>query len=202
MSTPRNEVRADPRGTLPLNGLRAAAAGLAALFLFAGCFAPSSNQQPGPAGPSLPTSQASLSTQVDGTVSVVRQALAPLGLQIDSPVIPYRPSEPPGLSTAQRAVFQVGLAGAGAMDADQGYVVIYDLTDTATASDRGNELAAYLGSGFGQTNFPLDAQFAISQVGGTLVFTWWSANRASDDALAKSAFDAVAAVGQPIPVVK
>jgi hypothetical protein len=185
-----------------VNRFRLVAAGLALALLLAGCFAPGGGDQPGQAGPTLPTPQASLSSQVDGTVSLVRAALALAGLQLNPPVIAYRPSEPAGLATAPRAVLQVTLPGAGAMDPDQGYVLIYDLTDTATAADRGRELAAYLGSGFGQTNYPLDAQFAISQVGGTLVFTWWSANRAADRALAKSAFDAVASVGQPIPVVK
>lgn len=181
----------------PQNAGRATTAGLAAIFLLAGCFAPSSGDQAGPAGPSLPTPQASLSSQVDGTVSLVRGALAVVGLQLNPPVVAYRPSEPAGLATAPRAVFQESVA-----DADQGYVVIYDLQDTATATDRGKELAAYLGSGFGQTNYPLDAQFAISQVGGTIVFTWWSASRSSNAKLAEQGFDAVASVGQPIPVLK
>lgn len=177
------------------NRIPATLAGLAVLALLAGCFAaPPVQQAP---GPDLPTPQASLSVQVDGTVSLLRQALAQAGLQLNTPSIAYRPSEPAGLATAPRAVFQESVA-----DTDQGYVVVYDLQDTATATDRGKELAAYLGSGFGQTNYPLDAQFAISQVGGTIVFTWWSASRSSNDALAQSAFDAVAGVGQPIPVVK
>ena len=182
--------------------VRAAAAGLTAVLLLAGCFAPGGGDQPGPPGPPLPTPQASLSAQVDGTVSLVRAALAKANLQLDTPVVPYRPSEPVGLAAAPRAILQVTLPGAGAMDPDQGYVMVYDLTSTAVATDRGQELAAYLGSGFGQTNYPLDAQFAISQVGGTIVFTWWSASRAADDALAQTAFDAVASVGQPIPVTK
>jgi hypothetical protein len=127
----------------------------------------------------------------------VRDAVAQAGLQLNTPVIPYRPSEPAGLALAPRAVLQESVP-----DPDQGYVLVYDLQDPATAADRGRELAAYLGSGFGQTNYSLDAQFAISQVGGTLVFTWWSASRASNDAVAKAGFDAVASVGQPIPVVK
>lgn len=145
----------------------------------------------------LPTPQASLSTQVEGTVAVVRQALAAAGLQLNPPIQPYRPSEPAGLATVPRAILQENLA-----DPDQGYVVIYEFPDTATATDRGRELAAYLGSGFGQTNYPLDAQFAVNQVGGTIVFTWWTAERASNRALAEAGFNAVASVGQPIPVLK
>jgi hypothetical protein len=144
-----------------------------------------------------PTPQASLSPQVDSTAALVRQALATAGLQLNPPVQPYRPSEPAGLAIVPRAIFQESVA-----DPTQGYVVIYELPDVATATDRGKELAAYLGSGFGQTNYPLDAQFSIGQVGGTLVFTWWSKDRSSDDALAEAGFNAVASVGQPIPVIK
>ncbi len=59
-----------------------------------------------------------------------------------------------------------------------------------------------MASGFGQTNFPLDAQFSVSQVGSTIVFTWYSGARASDPVRAREAFFAIASVGQPFPVVK
>ena len=65
-------------------------------------------------------------------------------------------------------------------DPEQGYVVIYELPDAAAATAAGTELARYLASGFGQTNFPLDAQFYVAQVGETLVFTWYSSERAED----------------------
>ena len=85
---------------------------------------------------------------------------------------------------------------------DIGYVVVYDFPDQQTATARAQELASYLGSGFGQTNYPFDAQFAISQVGDTVVFTWWAPSRAVGDPQAEDAFNAVASVGQPVPVVK
>jgi hypothetical protein len=163
----------------------------------AGCMAPGPAQPQGNGGPALPTPQASLSLQVEGTAAVVRQALAQAGLQLNPPIQPYRPSEPAGLAMVPRAVLQENLA-----DPDQGYVIIYEFPDVTTATDRGRELATYLGSGFGQTNYPLDAQFAITQVGGTIVFTWWSKERSSNDQLAEAGFNAVASVGQPIPVLK
>lgn len=159
--------------------------------------APPGNDDPAVIGPVLPTSQTSPSPQIAASASLVASALQGHGRRVDLAIVPYRPSEPESLSQAARAVYQVDLA-----DRDQGYVVIYELSDPGAALDRGREFAAYLRNGFGQTNYPLDAQFALSQVGGTLIFTWWSPARSSDDDAARGAFDAVAAVGQPIAIVK
>lgn len=172
-------------------------AGLVAAVLLAGCYGSFAGAGNGVAQTSLPTSQASLSAEVQGTVTLVQNALAAAGFAMTPSPSPYRPSEPADLVDAPRAVFQIDLA-----DPDQGFVVIYDLPDAATAATRGQDLASYLGSGFGQTNYPNDAQFSIGQVGSTLIFTWWSGDRASDRQRAQTAFDAVASVGQPIPVTK
>ncbi len=145
----------------------------------------------------LPTPMTSISSAVAGTVGLVTQTLANSGYQMFPPVVPYRPSEPASLTQAPRVVLQVS-----GPDADQGYVVIYDLTTDAAASVAGTELAHYLASGFGQTNFPTDAQFSVAQVGSTIVFTWYSGSRASDAAASRSAFEAISLVGQPFPVVK
>ena len=174
--------------------MRVAAIGLLALVVCA-CLGPAGAG--GPGGPTLPTPQASLSAQIQGTVSLINAALAQEGFRMDPPIAPYRPSEPADLTTAPRAVFQVSTA-----DTAQGYVIVYELPDAATATARGHELASYLGGGFGQTNFPMDAQFSIGQVGATLIFTWWSRDLSSDKEAAEAAFDAVSSVGQPIPVVK
>jgi hypothetical protein len=170
---------------------------LVAFSLVAGCTSPVTQDQNNQAGPTLPTPLASLPAEVQGTLALIAQALTPIGLQLLPPTQPYRPSEPPGLVSAPRAIQRESLA-----EPDLGYVVVYDLPDQQTATARAQELAAYLASGFGQTNYPLDAQFAISQVGNTVVFTWWSPNRAGGDALAEDGFNAVASVGQPIPVTK
>jgi len=169
---------------------------VACVLLLAGCFG-SLDTNGGAPGPTLPTPQASLSAQVQATAGLVGQALASAGFTLVPPIAPYRPSEPDDLSQVPRANFQVSLG-----DPNSGFVVIYELPDAGTATARGRELAAYLGSGFGQTNYPLDAQFSIGQVGSTLVFTWWSGDRAPDRQRAQAAFDAVASVGQPIPILK
>ena len=153
------------------------------------------NNQPG--GPTLPTPLASSPAEVQSTQAAISSALAPLAVTLAPPANPYRPSEPIDLTQAPRVVLQESLP-----DANTGFVVIYDLPDAATAARVGQELASYLGGGFGQTNYPLDAQFAVNQLGSTLVFTWWSAGLSSNDALAQNAFNAIAGVGQAIPVTK
>jgi hypothetical protein len=155
------------------------------------------NNEPAVIGPALPTQQASPSAQIAATASAIEAALSGRGLRLTQAIGAYRPSEPPALTTADRAVFQVDLGVP-----DIGYVVIYELADADTATQRGREFADYLRNGLGQTNYPLDAQFALSQVGSTVIFTWWSASRAVDDATARLAFETVASVGQPITVVK
>jgi hypothetical protein len=171
--------------------------GLISLAFAAGCTSPTVPAQNIGAGPTLPTPMASLSAEVGGTFALIAQALAPVGLQLLPPTQPYRPSEPPGLVTAARAIQRQSLA-----EPDLGYVVVYDFPDSQTANARAHEMATYLASGFGQTNYPLDAQFAISQVGSTIVFTWWAPSRAGGDPLAERGFDAVASVGQPVRVTK
>jgi hypothetical protein len=144
-----------------------------------------------------PTPVPSLSAESAGTVSQLQTTLAAAGYRLDPPIAPYQAAEPASFASVPRAVYQISTP-----DPNGGFVVIYQFPDTGTAATRGHELASFLGSGFGQTNYPFDAQFAVSQVGGTLVFTWWSADRSSDDAAAQGAFDLVASVGQPIPVQK
>ena len=145
----------------------------------------------------LPTPVGSLSPELAGAVSALTTTLATAGYQLYAPQRPYRPGEPQSLSQTPRTVLQVS-----GPDPDQGFVVIYQLADQAAAAAAGEALASYLGSGFGQTNFPLDAQFAVAQLGSSIIFTWWSAARSADRPAAEGAFDAVRAVGEPIPVLK
>ena len=177
----------------------AAALGLI-LLLASGC-APVSRPGAGGGGggavAAAPTPQSSLSPQVATTAGAVSNVLDAAGYRVSQLNRPYRPSEPGALSLVPRAVFQADVG-----DPDQGYVVIYEFPDTAAAAAGGRELARYLASGFGQTNYPPDAQFSVSQFGATVVFAWWSADRSSDDARTRGAFEAVARVGQPIAVPK
>lgn len=174
------------------------AAALAASLALAGCFAPAPANQPPENGTPLPTPVASLTTQLDGTVALVREALARANLQANPSPAPYRPSEPQSLVQVPRTVVQEQSFS----NPNVGVAVIYDLASADAAAAAGQDFANYLQGGFGQTNYPLDAQFALSQVGGTLIFTWWSASRAPDDTIAEAGFNAVAGVGTPIPILK
>lgn len=166
--------------------------------------APTSPGRSGPAGLPAPSSPAALATSdlvptadVAATAQRLQVALAAAGFRLDLMNPPARPSEPASLTQVQRSVYRVDLADPGT-----GVVVIYDLAAASVAAEASQTLAAYLASGFGQTNFPLDAQFAVAQVGPTVVMTWWAASRSSDPKAAERAFDAVASVGQPSPVTK
>jgi len=148
-------------------------------------------------GPALPTPQASYSAGIAATVGTLTAALGAAGIPLSPPASPARPSEPASLLQTPRAVLQAGIG-----DPSGGYVVVYQLPDGPAATAAATELAVYLGSGFGQTNFPVDTQFHVAAEGDTVILAWWSRERATDDALAEAAFDAVAGVGLELPVIK
>ena len=166
-------------------------------LLAAGCVGAGSG--PESASPATPaaTPQASLSPQIAATAGALRGALATGGDRLHPVARPYRPSEPSSFLTIPRAIFQVDLP-----EREQGYVVVYEFADPGTAASRGRELATHVASGFGQTNYPTDAQFAVSQAGSTLVFTWWSRERSSDPDRSQAAYEIVRRFGLPIPVRK
>lgn len=167
----------------------------AALFLLSGCGGMfMARSDPGPA---LPTPQASFSAGVAGAVADITAALGAVGIPLFPPITAARPSEPDALTRTPRAVMQAGVGDPGV-----GYVVIYQLPDADGARSAATMLAQHLGSGFGQTNFPVDTQFHVAMSGTTVILTWWSREKAADDELAETAFDAIATVGFEAPVVK
>ena len=70
------------------------------------------------------------------------------------------------------------------------------------ALERAVELADYVASGFGQTNFPADTQFSVATFEDTVIFTTWSQRRSDDPERAEAAFDAIAGVGTPVEISK
>jgi hypothetical protein len=168
-------------------------AGLLLAAMVAGCGGGRVADTPAP----LPTPVASPGAALAGTARLITDALASAGYQVAPPASPYRPTEPVSLTQVARTVLQVQGVGD-----DSGYMVIYQLPGSAEAAARASELASYLGSGFGQTNFPVDAQFSVNQLDSTLIMTWWSGERSSDPTAAQGAFDVVRAIGQAYPVVK
>lgn len=145
----------------------------------------------------LPTPLRSFDASVAGAIGAVEAALAGIGERLVMPSGAYRPSEPASLLQAPRVVRRADLA-----DLDDGYVVIYEADGRGAAADRAQELADYLGSGFGQTNYPADTQFSVGVLEDTVVFTTWSKRRSDDAERAEAAFDAIASVGTPVEVAK
>ena len=165
------------------------------------CSAPAPASPPiGTAAISTPAPQTPmtvLSPQVQAGLAAVQRRLGELGLRLEQAVPEYRPAEPDVVQSVPRAVFRVTQA-----DPNAGWVVIYDLGQPDAAIETGRAFARYLGSGFGQTNYPRDAQFALNQVGGALVFTWWSPGLSADPDGARAAFEAMQLAGQSLPIVR
>lgn len=145
----------------------------------------------------LPTPLRSYDASVAATLGQLQAAVSGAGSRLVAPSGPYRPSEPPSLLQTPRVVMRADLA-----DPADGFVVIYDTADARTAQERAGDLADYLASGFGQSNFGADTQFSVAVVGDTVIFTSWSRSRSSDPERTEAVFDAVASVGQPVDVLK
>ena len=145
----------------------------------------------------LPTPLQSWGPSTSATIADLGTAVSAVGHRLDVAMVAYRTSEPESLLQAPRVVLRADLA-----DPDDGYVVVYDASDAAEAERWAQELAAYLGSGFGQANFTPDTQFSVAVHDDAVVFTSWSPGRSSDGAAAEAVFDALATVGSPVDVVK
>ena len=145
----------------------------------------------------LPTPLRSFDASVAATIGALEAAVARAGERLELPTGAYRPSEPKPLLQVPRVIRRVELA-----DPDDGYVVVYEAPSSGEAMRLADELAGYLGSGFGQTNFVADTQFSVSTLEDTIVFTTWSKRRSDDPERAEAAFEALATVGTPIEVSK
>jgi hypothetical protein len=145
----------------------------------------------------LPTPMRSLDASVQGSVAAVEAALEAIDERLMLPTSPYRPAEPETLLQTPRTIRRVDLA-----DPDDGYVVIYEAGDADGAIGLARQLADYLASGFGQTNYAADTQFSVSTLGDTVIFTTWSQRRSDDPERARAAFEAIGAVGSPVPITK
>ena len=145
----------------------------------------------------LPTPLRSFDASVAATIGALEAAVARAGERLELPTGAYRPSEPKPLLQVPRVIRRVELA-----DPDDGYVVVYEAPSSGEAKRLADELAGYLGSGFGQTNFVADTQFSVSTLEDTIVFTTWSKRRSDDPERAEAAFEALATVGTPIVVSK
>jgi hypothetical protein len=144
----------------------------------------------------LPSPLVSLGPTLTAVVADVEAALVAVGSRLDDSTGDYRPSEPTALVSAPRVVLRADLA-----DADDGFVLVYDAADAAQAATWAADLAAYLGSGYGQASYAADSRFSVASSGDAVIFTTWSPSRSSDPA-AQAAFEAVASVGEAVEVAR
>lgn len=171
-----------------------AAAALAVIAAACGGGAPTTDSTPAPTA-TLPVPMASLSPRVQVASAAVADVLAGGGFELEHVVQPFRTGEPAALRLVPRALFRVRLA-----DPESGWVVVYDAGSRDRATQLAGELVGYLQSGFGQTNFPMDAQFAVNQLDAMVTFSWFSRERSGDPEAAEQAFELLRRVGQPHPV--
>lgn len=185
-----------PRRVVARPVTRLVAFPLVAVLAFAACANPD-RLSVVPDEVELPTPMRTVDASVQRTITAVESALGGAGERLTMPIGAYRPSEPGSLLQLPRTVRRVDLA-----DPDDGYVVIYEAPSSGAAIELADDLARYLESGFGQTNFTADTQFAVSTLADTIVFTTWSQRSSDDPGRAQSAFDAVATVGTPVEITK
>ncbi len=160
---------------------------------FAGCVPVPAAGTPAPA-----VSQAAPPAAVSQAAAALEAAYRQAGFGFIEANQPYRPSEPPDLIAVPRTVYQVVLP----KDPGSGHVVIYRATDPAQAQSFATSMQQYLQSGFGQTNFPTDAQFAVEVYGPAMLFGWYSPGASADPATAASALRVLQGFGQAYPVVR
>ena len=165
------------------------------IAVLAGCGGTSPADDAGDGRPAVPTPLPSLTATLSVTAGLLRGALADAGFGLEQTLTPVRPSEPASLVMTPRAALRASLA-----DPDEGFVIVYDLADPAEAQARAEDLAAYLESGFGQSNFTADTQFSVAVVDDTVVFTWWIPSHSSDTDAGQAVFDAISTVGVPVEV--
>ena len=145
----------------------------------------------------LPTPMRTVDASVERAITAVAAALSGAGERLVMPTAAYRPSEPQSMIQLPRTIRRVELA-----DPDDGYVVVYQAPSAGAAIELAQDLADYVGSGFGQTNYVADTQFAVSTIEDTIVFTTWSQRRSDDPERSRAAFDAIASVGSPVEIAK
>lgn len=164
----------------------------------AGCGATPATSAPAPGGSvAIVAAEAGLSASEATTVTLLRRSLSTGGYRLSPVTQPVQPAVPTVFATTPMVVYRVELA-----DPDQGFVLIYDFAAPSAAAAAATALARFVGSGFGQTNYPLDAEFSVASLGADVIFTWWSPGRSTDPATTQAAIGLVAAVGTAVPVTK
>jgi hypothetical protein len=143
----------------------------------------------------------SAATNLDVTAAVgqtraeIAAALAKHQLQLQDSQVPYRPAEGPILANAPRAVYQAVLPA----DPTHGYIVVYELRDTARAAEAAAEQQRYLVTGPAKVQTPPGTLHVIRGVGTTVIVYDWLPG-ASADPSAPAIQTALETIGTPYPV--
>jgi hypothetical protein len=141
-----------------------------------------------------PSPGTSLAAEI--TRGEIGTALGARSIGLETADAPFRPPESPLLQAAPRMVVEAFLPD----DPTAGQIVIYELPDASDASSAGREMASYLASGPGRVNFTPDAVLVLRQLGPTLVFFTYSPGSLNDPAAAADVAEALATVGQVVPI--
>lgn len=132
--------------------------------------------------PSAPVATVRPAMTVSPTVNQTRaelvRVLSTANLILADTQVPVRPAEAPLLAAAPRAVFQVTLPA----DPTRGYIVVYEFSDAARASEAAAEQQRYLASGPGRVQTPEGTVYVLRQVGPTVVMYEWLPGVARDPA--------------------
>jgi hypothetical protein len=157
----------------------------------------------GPAAVPTPTyPPPSAATNLDVTPAVgqtrteIAAALAEHQIQLQDSQVPYRPAEGPILANAPRAVYQAVLPA----DPTHGYIVVYELRDTARAAEAAAEQQRYLVTGPAKVQTPPGTLHVIRGVGTTVIVYDWLPGASADPA-APAVQAALETIGTPYPVV-
>lgn len=119
-----------------------------------------------------------VSPTVNQTRAELVRVLSRANLVLADTQVPIRPAESPLLASAPRAVFQVTLPA----DPTRGYIVVYEFSDAARASEAAAEEQQYLASGPGRIQTPEGTVHVLRQVGPTVVLYEWLPGAARDPA--------------------
>jgi len=132
---------------------------------------------------------------VGQTRAEIASALAEHQLQLVDSQVPYRPAEGPILANAPRAVYQAVLPA----DPTHGYIVVYELRDTARATEAAAEQQRYLVTGPAKVQTPPGTLHVIRGVGTTVIVYDWLPGASADPA-APAVQAALETIGTPYPV--
>jgi hypothetical protein len=127
---------------------------------------------PGSLGPVKTAGAAATQTRIE----LVR-VLGEQNLVLQDSQAPFRPPEDTTFTTTPRALYQVILPDAPS----EGFIVVYEFPDAATAADAAADQAAYLATGPARVQSAFGTRHVIRLVGPTVVMYSWVPEGAADE---------------------